>query len=93
MDKIVPFLVPGLATALVFYILIMTVPFRDTLLRNHAYVDVVFTGGMIYMLAGTFSGGMTAAVGGITLSILLWTSSYLFLPIEEKPNGTANATD
>lgn len=82
MDTMIQFALPGAATALVFYILVMSVPFRDTLLRNHAYVDVVFTGTMMYMLAGTFSGSMTAAIGGITLSLMLWTSAYLFLPQE-----------
>lgn len=82
METIIEFALPGAATALVFYILVMSVPFRDTLLRNHAYVDVVFTGTMMYMLAGTFSGSMTAAIGGIALSLLLWVSKYLFLPME-----------
>ncbi len=83
MELLIEFALPGAATALVFYILVMSVPFRDSLLRNHAYVDVVFTGTMMYMLAGTFSGSMTAAIGGITLSLLLWISQFLFLPQEQ----------
>jgi hypothetical protein len=82
LETIVEFALPGAATALVFFILVMSVPFRNTLLRNHAYVDVLFTGMMMYMLAGTFSGSMTAAIGGITLSLLLWVSNYLFTPQE-----------
>lgn len=89
MDAIVEFAMPGVAAALVFYILVMTVPFRDTLLRHHAYVDVIFTFGLIYMLSGTYSGGMTAAIGGIVLSLMLWISQFLFLPIEEKTHDYA----
>jgi len=83
MDTIIEFALPGLATALVFYILVMAVPFRDYLLEHHAYVDVVFTGTLMYLLAGTYSGSMTAAIGGIALSLLLWTSKWLFIPSEE----------
>jgi len=93
MEIIVEFALPGVALALVFYILVMSVPFRDSLLEHHAYVDVVFTSTMIYMLSGTFSGGMTAAIGGITLSFLLWTSKWYFIPSEESVNESTCHTN
>lgn len=84
MDVLIEFLLPGATTALVFYILIMSVPFRNELLKHHAWVDVIFTFVLLWVLNGTFSGAMTASIGGVTLSILLIVSKWLFLPYEVK---------
>lgn len=82
METITEFLLPGATTALVFYILIMSVPFRNLLLEYHAYVDVTFTFVLLWVLNGTFSGAMTASIGGVTLSLMLIVSKWLFLPYE-----------
>jgi hypothetical protein len=81
MDTIIQFTLPGLAAALVFFMIIMSCPMRDTLLQYHWLVDFVFTGIMMMFLAGTFSGAMTAAMGGIMLTIMLWIANFFLVPI------------
>ena len=81
MNTIAQFALPGLAAALVFFIIIMSCPIRDTLLRYHWLVDAVFTTLMMIFLAGTFSGAMTAAMGGIMLTVMLWTANFFLIPV------------
>lgn len=78
MDLIAKFTLPGLATALVFYVAIMSCPWKFELLRVHWAIDIGFTTFMMVFLAGTFSGAMTASIGGIILTGLLWGTWYFF---------------
>jgi hypothetical protein len=64
--------------------IIMSCPMRDLLLEFHWLVDLVFTGIMMVFLAGTFSGAMTAAMGGIMLTIMLWTAHFFLIPVPIK---------
>lgn len=81
MDTIIQFAAPGLAAALVFFVIIMSCPMRNTLLRYHWLVDGVVTVSMMIFLAGTFSGAMTATMGGIILTIMLWTAHFFLIPV------------
>lgn len=80
MNTLIEFAAPGFAAALVFFVIIMSCPFRDELLRYHWLVDGVFTTVMMIFLAGTFSGAMTAAVGGIMLTAMLWIAHIFLVP-------------
>lgn len=84
MNTVVEFAFPGLATALVFFVVVVSCPMRMVLLRYHWVVDIAFTACLMVLLAGTYSGAMTAAVGGLILTTLLWISNYLFVPIPPK---------
>ena len=81
MDTLIEFTLPGLAAALVFFMIIMSCPMRDRLLEFHWLVDLVFTVIMMVFLAGTFSGAMTAAMGGIMLTIMLWVAHFFLVPV------------
>lgn len=80
MNTLIEYAAPGFAAALVFYVIIMSCPMRDTLLRYHWLVDGTVTTCMMIFLAGTFSGAMTATVGGIMLTLMLWTSHFFLVP-------------
>ena len=84
MNTVIEFALPGLAAALVFFMIIMSCPFRMILLEYHWLVDAVFTTLMMIFLAGTFSGAMTAAMGGIILTIMLWTAHFFLVPVPIK---------
>lgn len=81
MDTLIKFAMPGFATALVFFVVVMSCPIRDMLLRYHWLVDIVFTVCMMAVLAGTYSGAMTAAIGGIILTAMLWLAHFFLTPI------------
>ena len=81
MNTLIEFALPGLAIALVFYTALMMCPMRDLMLEYHWLVDIVFTTCMMVFLAGTFSGAMTAAIGGIILTALLWVSHFFLVPV------------
>ena len=81
MDTLIKFAMPGLACALVFFVVVMSCPMRDALLRYHWLVDIVFTACMMVLLAGTYSGAMTAAIGGIILTIMLWIAHFFMVPV------------
>lgn len=81
MDTLIEFALPGLAAALVFFMIIMSCPMRNLLLEYHWLVDAVFTTCMMLFLAGTFSGAMTAAIGGIMLTVMLWTAHFFLVPV------------
>ena len=85
--SIAAFLLPGLAAALVFYTIIMSCPIKVFLLKHHWFVDFMFTFVMFIMFAGTYSGTMTAAVGGIIFTGLLWGTWWWFyepIPIRRE---------
>lgn len=84
MDTLIQFAAPGFAAALVFYIIIMSCPWRMELLEYHWLVDAVFTVCMMVFLAGTFSGAMTATMGGIMLTVMLWVSHFFLVPVPIK---------
>jgi hypothetical protein len=81
---LIEWIFPGISAALVFYVVIMACPVRDILLQYHWLVDVVFTACMMLLLAGTYSGAMTAAVGGLILTGLLWISAWWLVPITDE---------
>jgi len=82
MGTILQFVLPGLAAALVFYAVIMSCPFRYWLLKCHWVIDFFATVLMMAVFAGTYSGAMTGALGGIILTALLWgTWWWYFEPI------------
>ena len=76
------FIIPGLATALVFYMVVMCCPWRDALIKYHWVTDIGFTAAIMVLLAGTYSGAMTAAVGGIILTMILWITDFFITPID-----------
>jgi len=76
------FIIPGLATALVFYLAIMHCPWRAALVKYHWVTDIGFTAAIMVLLAGTYSGAMTAAVGGIILTCLLYTTDFFITPLD-----------
>lgn len=84
LNTLIEFAAPGFAAALVFYVVIMSCPMRDLLLEYHWLVDLVFTGLMMTFLAGTFSGAMTATMGGIMLTVMLWLSHFFLIPVPIK---------
>ncbi len=84
MNILIEFTLPGLAAALVFFMIIMCCPMRDLLLEHHWIVDLTVTGLMMIFLAGTFSGAMTAAIGGIMLTVMLWTAHFFLIPVPIK---------
>jgi hypothetical protein len=86
-DIMISFILPGLAAALVFYTIIMSCPLKRFLLKHHWFVDFCFTGVMFLMFAGTYSGTMTAAVGGIIFTFLLWFTWWWWyepIPVRRK---------
>lgn len=78
MDTVMQFILPGFAAALVFYVVIMSCPFKYWLLKCHWIIDFFATVLMMIIFAGTYSGAMTGALGGIILTALLWTTWYYF---------------
>ncbi len=87
MGTLLQFILPGLAAALVFYVAIMSCPFRYWLLKCHWVIDITFTTLMMIIFAGTYSGAMTGALGGIILTAMLWGTWYFwFQPIPIRNN-------
>ncbi len=67
----------GLIAAVAMIFLFFKLGIRKVL-GYDAIVDIAFTGLLAWMLAGTFSGMMTALIGGAVLSIfLLITKKFL----------------
>lgn len=80
----IEFILPGLAAALVFVMVVLCCPWRRALIKYHWVVDIGFTAAMMVLLAGTYSGAMTAAVGGIILTLILWTLDFFLTPIPTR---------
>jgi len=64
-------LLAGVLSAFGAFFILMRVGVRF-MARNALFLDILFTGSLIFFFFGTFSGMLAAALGGCILSILLW---------------------
>lgn len=94
MEILINFALPGLAAALVFYVIVMSCPFRYWLLKCHWVIDFCATVLMMILFAGTYSGAMTGALGGIILTAMLWSTWYYFFePVPIRNNHAQPKTE
>lgn len=67
-------------SALAFFILMWKVKL-EFFAKYHWQTDIVVSALLMYLFAGTFSGMVTALVGGIFLSIFLFISRLVIQPL------------
>ena len=66
----------GVASALGFYVILLMLDIRKVC-GYHVWWDIAFSAGLLLLYQGTFSGMVTAFVGGLSLSLLLAATKYL----------------
>lgn len=64
--------IAALTTASALFVILRLFNWR-TVLRHRAFFDVLVTGGLMALFAGTLTGTVTAAVSGLFLSVILTT--------------------
>lgn len=82
--RLLEFALPGLALAAVFLVLIFQVPNVKTWIKYHAFIDVGITISLMWLLVGTYSGGITASIAGLTVTAVLLVTKWLIEPIPRK---------
>jgi hypothetical protein len=66
----------GIASALGILVILLQFDFRKVL-GFSLYIDIITTGGLTWIFAGTFSGMMAAIFGGLTISLILAISKKM----------------
>lgn len=84
MDILVQFIVPGLALAAVFLVLLFQMPNVRYWIKYHAFIDVGITIGLMWLLLGTYSGGITASIAGLTVTATLLLTRFFVAPAVPK---------
>lgn len=64
-------LMSGVSAALFFWIIILKMKHPRRWLKHEIALDVVFSLALVAFFHGTYNGGMTAMIGGVTLSAML----------------------
>ena len=68
--------IAGVLSAISVFVLLWLIDIRKCC-GYHIIIDVVFSVGLTIIYAGTFSGMITAFVGGLALSIMLYTTKRM----------------
>lgn len=82
--NLLEFTLPGLALAAVFLVLIFQVPNVRMWIKYHAFIDVGITISLMWLLVGTYSGGITASIAGLTVTAVLLITKWVIEPIPRR---------